>query len=237
MTGGIAEVGTGPDPSPVVVRLTLGGRDVERARVVLSDETEYTVALDAVLELGLRTDDPVDDQLRARLVDLDLRFRARDHALSLLARRARSRRELSDRLRRKEIPARIVARVLDRLEAGGLLDDAAFARAFIRDRLRFRPRGRRALATELRRKGVSASVIDAALDEAFAELETTDRAVADEVAEGWLRRQPAKIRAALQRGPFDEDGAKAWRRGLGHMARKGFGAGLARGALERALGA
>lgn len=224
-----------PLPSPVIRELAVGGREASRVRVVLSDESVFTLGVDAVLELGLRTENLVDDTLRARLVEFDVRFRAREHALALLARRPRARRELSDRLRKKDIPAPVAAEVLDGLEATGLLNDGEFARAFVRDRLRFRPRGRRALATELRRKGVAADLVDAALDDAFAEMETTDRSVADDVAAGWVRRQPAKVRDALAKGPCDEVGARAWRRALGHMARKGFGAGMARAALERAL--
>mgnify|MGYP000730976576 CR=1 FL=1 len=96
-----------------------------------------------------------------------------------------------------------------------ILNDADFARALVRDRLRLRPKGRRALSAELARKGVAREVSDEVMDEIFAEMETSEAEVADRVAAGWLKRQPSKTRTALFEGPRSEAGAKAWRRGLG----------------------
>ncbi len=225
----------GPAPSPVITQLRAGGPDAGRVRVLLSDDSALTLPLEVVLELGLRSGEPVDEALRARLVDHEIRFKAREIALSLLSLRARSRRELRDRLRKREIPGRILEETLDALQAAGLQSDDDYARAFVRDRLRLRPRGRRALEAELCQKGVHREVTSRILDEVFEEMETDDTTLADRVAEAWLQRQPRKIRVALEAGPFSEEGAGAWRRGLGHMARKGFGSGLARASLERAL--
>lgn len=210
-------------------------RDGIRAHATLSDESEFVVHIDAITELALRVDDPVSDSLRARLEDFAVRYSAREAALRLLAVRPRSRRELSDRLRQKKIPTPVIGDVLDRLIELGLLNDADFARALVRDRLRLRPKGRRALSAELAKKGVAREVGDEVMDEVFAEMETSEPEVADQVAAGWLRRQPTRTRTALMEGPRSPEGAKAWRRGLGHLARKGFGGGIARSALERAL--
>jgi len=226
----VTEVGV-----PVQVKRLRIGRDGIQVRLTLSDDSEYTLHIDAVTTLGLRVEAPVNEGLRAKLEDHQTRYRAREAALRLLAVRPRSRRELQDRLRRKEIPAGIIRDVLDRLVELRLLNDADFARALVRDRLRLRPKGRRALSAELARKGVAREVSDEVMDEIFAEMETSEAEVADRVAAGWLKRQPSKTRTALFEGPRSEAGAKAWRRGLGHLARKGFGGGLARTALDRAL--
>ncbi len=226
---------TGQPEDPVHLKRLRIGRDGMRTHVTLSDDSEFVLHIDGITELGIGVDDPVDDSIRARLEDLTVRYTAREAALRLLAVRPRSRRELSDRLRRKEIPALVIRDVLDRLVELGLLDDADFARALVRDRLRLRPKGRRALSAELARKGVTREIGDRVMDEVFAEMETSEVQVADQVAAGWLRRQPTKTRTALLEGLRSVDGGKAWRRGLGHLARKGFGGGIARTALERAL--
>jgi regulatory protein len=101
------------------------------------------------------------------LVDDDLRWRAREAALAFLAYRPRSRGETQRRLYGKFPPA-IVHACLDQLAAEGLLDDGAFADAFVRDRLLLRPRGPARLRDELRGKGVGGDVAQAAVTRGLA---------------------------------------------------------------------
>jgi len=77
-------------------------------------------------------------------------------ALRLLARRAFSRRELAERLARKEYPAAAVTAELARLERAGLLDEDELARSIRREHLR-QGKGRWAIAGALRRRGVEPS--------------------------------------------------------------------------------
>lgn len=224
-----------PEPSPVVTGLRTRGAEAERTEVELSDGRSFTIATEAILTLGLSRDTPLDAQLEARLVDADVRFRIRDTVLRALARRAHSRRELVDRLYRKEFPGRLIHETLDRLEEIGLVDDRAFAEAYVRDRLRLRPRGRRALRAELARKGVRADA-EPAIEAVFEAEEVDDRALAVEVAGGWLRRQRERVLTDLDAGPRAEAGRKALRRFLGYMARRGFSSGVARDALAAARG-
>ncbi len=220
-----------PGPSPVVVSLTARGAQASRTKVVLSDERTFTIATEAVLSLGLSRDTPVDARLQAKLVDADLRFRAKDAALGLIARRAHARRELRDKLYRKEFPGRVIHRVLDHLEEIGLVDDRAFAEAYVRDRVKLKPRGRQALRAELAKKGVRDQA-DPAIATVFESEEVDDRSLARDAAEGWLARQRPKILDALDEGFRSEAGRKAIRRYLGWMGRRGFGAGIARGVLD-----
>lgn len=129
-------------------------------------------------------------------------------ALRLLARRAYSRRELAERLARKEYPAAAVEAELGRLEAAGLIDERELARSICRARLR-QGKGRRAMAGEMRRRGVDPE----AAEEAIANLapEEAGEALAAAAARaaarhpGWreLPRQRAKVvRYLLARG-FD----------------------------------
>ncbi|MGV8041116.1 MAG: regulatory protein RecX [Thermoanaerobaculaceae bacterium] len=85
-------------------------------------------------------------------------------ALRLLARRAYSRRELAERLAKKEYPPAAVEVELERLERAGLLDEDELARSIRRDRLR-QGKGRRAIAGELWRRGVEPATVARALAE------------------------------------------------------------------------
>ena len=79
---------------------------------------------------------------------------ARKILLDQLTGRARSRHELADKLRGKDVPDEIATRLLDRFEEVGLVDDAAFAQAWVSGRQQGKGLAPRALAQELRRKGI-----------------------------------------------------------------------------------
>lgn len=75
----------------------------------------------------------------------------------------RTRAELHSYLRRRGVPEDAAVAVLDRFEEVGLIDDTAFARGWVQSRHGTRGLGRRAVAAELRRKGVAPEVIESAL--------------------------------------------------------------------------
>lgn len=146
-----------------------------------------------------------------------------DKALELLSFRARSESELESRLRRAGHAADAVAGVLHRCRELGYLDDHAFALAHVRDRLRLRPKGRRALHAELRRKGIDRDLAEAAIEDAFAETGLDESALA--------RRLARKRRRALGRVPPDV----ARRRLAGYLARRGFPPTVVRSVVSEAL--
>ena len=160
--------------------------------------------------------------------------RCRDVALKLLAVRSRSRSELAQRLRRREFAPAVVRAVLDELEARGWQSDALFARDVVRDRVRFKPRAPVRLRQELQRRGVDDEVAEQAIAEVLADERLTPQGLARDAALGWLRRQgPGVVRALAERGHGD-DGTKAERRLMTHLARRGFRGSAAIDALEAA---
>lgn len=83
-------------------------------------------------------------------------------ALRMLGRRALSKRELDERLRRRGFAEAIVKRELERLQSAGLIDDGVLAEAVSAGTLA-RGRGRRGLAAELRRRRIGREVAERAL--------------------------------------------------------------------------
>lgn len=191
----------------------------QRVQVVLKDGRSWTLAEELVLDAGLHAGDSVDP---AALVDLERRdepYRARDAALNLLSYRARSTAELRRRLLRKGFEAAVVDRCLEDMRGHGYLDDAAFAEAFVRDRLRMRPRGRRRLVAELRGKGVDPDTAAAAVDRALQEADATEEQLSLEAARAWAARN----RARLDRAARDADARTSARQSLyAYLARRGF---------------
>ena len=88
---------------------------------------------------------------------------AYDRTLNYLSYRPRSRAEVEQYLQKRGLSEAQIEPVALRLERAGLLDDEAFARYWVENRERHRPKGLRALRYELRQKGISRETIDRAL--------------------------------------------------------------------------
>jgi len=133
-----------------------------------------------------------------------------------------TRAELAKVLRRRGIPDEAAAEVLARYSDVGIIDDAAFARAWVSSRHAGRGLARRALAQELRQRGVDQETAG----DALAELDPdTEAATAHALAERKLR--------GMGGAPPDA----VFRRLVGMLARKGYPAGVAIAAAKAAIAA
>ncbi|GEP40061.1 hypothetical protein NPS01_37240 [Nocardioides psychrotolerans] len=137
---------------------------------------------------------------------------ARKILLDKLTGQPRTRSELRAKLAKKLVPDDVATRLLDRFEEVGLIDDEAFARLWIGSRQPGKGLARRALAQELRRKGIDDEVAREALDE-------IDPADEEHAARLLVRK---KLRSLTR---VDEQ--TALRRLVGMLARKGYGSGMA----------
>jgi regulatory protein len=205
-----------------------------RVVVHLDHGEPFEVTLEALERNRLGVGDPLPPNRRHHLLDADADVRVRDAALNLISHRARTRAELGRRLRQKGFAPTRIEPCLDRLEEKGLIDDAAVAAAFVRDRLRHRPRGRSALSSELRSKGLEAEVVEGALERVFADEGVSDRALALEVAEKWVARQGDALLGALASTEPSPARDKARRRLVGYLTRRGFRGDALGAGVERA---
>lgn len=155
---------------------------------------------------------PPPDDAAAAGPDADPEAVARKILLDQLSGQARSRHELATRLARRNVPEEVATRLLDRFEEVGLVDDEAFARSWVDSRQRTRGLARRALAQELRRKGID----DETAREVLAEVAPDDE---EEIARRLVRKKLRSLRGV--------DDTVAARRLVGMLARKGFPGGLA----------
>lgn len=158
---------------------------------------------------------------------------ARDAALELLSHRPRSVAEMRRRLGRKGFEATAVEEVVRWLLDRGYLDDRAFARQFLRERLRRRPRGPFALVQELRERGLDRSLATAMVETVMEEEGVDEEAMADSAAARWLARQGPQVRTLLAAADRTEEATAARRRLYGYLERRGFRRGVARRVLER----
>jgi regulatory protein len=141
----------------------------------------------------------------------DPEAQARQICLRLLTVAPRTRAQLAQALQRKGVPGEVAEAVLGRFADVGLIDDAAFARAWVESRHYSRGLSRRSLSAELRRQGVDTEEIREAVSTLDPEQEvvTARRLVEQKMAS--TRGQPSDTRV---------------RRAAGVLARKGYPPGL-----------
>ncbi|NYH54131.1 MULTISPECIES: recombination regulator RecX [Nocardiopsis] len=141
----------------------------------------------------------------------DPEAKVRALVLRMLTHSPRTRAQLERALHRREFPEEVITSVLDTFGEAGLIDDATFARAWVSSRHHSRRLSRRALAQELRTRGVEEDTVQ----EAVGELSDQDE---EEAARALARRRLANSRG--------KDRETRIRRALGALARKGYPSGL-----------
>ena len=144
--------------------------------------------------------------------DADPESVARKILLDQLTGRARTRSELATKLAQRQVPDEVATALLDRFEEVGLVDDEAFAREWVQQRQAGRGLARRALAQELRRKGIEDEVVRDTLEQVDPEDE-------EEAARRLVRTKLRSVRS------LDRD--RATRRLVGVLARKGHSSSVA----------
>ena len=96
--------------------------------------------------------------------------RAREAAFRLLAVRARSARELQQRLRQKRFPPKIIDQVIDDLQSKGYQSDEEFARLYAREKWNNSGWGPARVRRELRAKGIAPELTDQVVGETYADV-------------------------------------------------------------------
>ncbi|MBW9216528.1 recombination regulator RecX [Mumia sp. zg.B53] len=147
---------------------------------------------------------------------------ARKILLDRLAERPRSRAELAAQLARRNVPDEIAERMLDRFEQVGLVDDEEFAQLWVRSRQQSRGLAGRALALELRRKGIDDEIVRDTID-------TLDPESEEDAARAVVRKKLRSMR--------NLDEQVKVRRLVGALGRKGYGPGIAYRIVREEVGA
>jgi regulatory protein len=177
-------------------------RNPQRVNIYL--DGEFAFALSRLVAAWLRVGEELSAEKIASLKAADTREQALQYALRLISYRARSERELCQRLEQKGWDQTVIQETLDRLRQNGLLDDLQFAQDWIENRQSFRPRSARLLRQELRQKGLDEQTIQQALKELDEEA----------AAQALARRQAQRLKGAPAR-LFHQ-------KLIAHLVRRGF---------------
>lgn len=174
-----------------------------RYSIYVDDKYAFSLSADALLGQQLHNGQEIDEQQLKAYKKLSADDKAYGLALAYVARRMRSRWEITDYFRRKGYEAALGEQILTKLERLGLVDDQKFAEAWVRNRRLLKPVSKRRLVQELKQKRLAEDIIDQALQED----ETDERTVLRELI------------ARKRRQTKYQDNLKL----MQYLARQGFG--------------
>ena len=147
----------------IITALVIQKKNKERVNVFLDDAYAFAVTLDVALTL--KKGQHLQPEEVERFQDEDQVNKAYQHALHYLSYRPRTRQEVTQNLQKKEYSDEAIDLVIERLESLSYIDDVAFAQSWIENRSIHNPKGRTALAYELRQKGLTQAEIDQSLED------------------------------------------------------------------------
>ncbi len=189
-----------------ITAISVQKKNPNRVNIYLDGEFAFGVA--RITAAWLKNGDELSDEKIAKLLAEDSREWAYQQALLFLSYRARSEKEIQQNLRKHEMPEEVIEETLERLRKAGLANDNEFARMWVENRNTFRPRSKKALAIELRQKGLNDEAIQDSLsgvDEEALAYETglkratrTQRSGVERVSEK-IKRVPRPSRIFLLR--------------------------------------
>ena len=169
-------------------------------RVNVYLDGEFAFGLSKLIAAWLKVGQTLPEEKIASLQAEDERETVYQKALHFLSYRPRSTAEVRQNLNKRNVPEALIEATLERLQRSGLVNDEAFARAWVENRSEFRPRSKSALKMELRRKGLDDEVIQSVLAEGVDE-----EALALQAARKYVRRLEARAersRSGLDRSEF-----------------------------------
>ncbi len=196
-------------PEGTITALRVQEHDPQRINVFIDEAFALGVGQPTLLQEHLYVGKYIDAAQWARLEAAENTAKALQTALRFLQARSRSTDEIRQRLIRGGFAASTIEHTIDRLRELDLLDDAAFARAWVEQRNICNPRGRQVLRHELQAKGIDAAIVAATLDD--------ETLLGDE-----YQRALELARARLPRYASAPDYTAFQRRLGGFLQRRGF---------------
>lgn len=202
-----------------ITRVDVQHRDSSRRSIHLDGAFAFGVSDEVYLRFSLFKGRTLTRTQAEEVLAEEEVVRCREKAGYILSLRRRSRRELERKLRDKEFSPNAIERTLKLMEEYGHIDDTAYAKSYVHDRLLKRGVGRGRLQQELRLKGV-----DPKLAAETAATATTD----DEELERAMALAERKSRTVRH-----DDPRKRERSITAFLAGRGFGWEVIRRAMER----
>jgi len=138
-------------------------KNKDRYSVYVDGDYAFSLSADELVAQKIASNQEITKEQLETLIKTAVEDKAYQAALGLIARRTRSVWEMQQYLARKQYNQPIITKILNKLSSRGMLNDTAFAEAWVQNRQLLKPTSRRKLQQELQQKNISKSIISEVL--------------------------------------------------------------------------
>lgn len=190
----------------VVTAIIQQKKDTAKYNIFVDGTFAFALSMQDIAYFKLKEGAPIAQQTYDFIQENLIYIKAQDIALHYLGYQMRTQEQVRKKLEEKSFAEPVVERVMAFLRKYGYCDDMAYAKSYIRQSQKLRPKGAYVLKMELRQRGITQEIIEQAIQESGL-CETEDAAY-------WIRK---KIKCRIE--DLDE---KEKQRLYGFLQRKGY---------------
>ena len=148
-----------------ITRIEPQKKNPRRRSVFIDGKFAFGVDEEVVSKLGLEKGEGLTEQKIKEILIQKSENEAKEVALRFLSFRRRTEKEVKDKLKKKDFEERTIKSTIDKLKEYDLVNDFEFATAWVKERLAYKPRGKKLLRQELWKKGIKKDIIDQVTEE------------------------------------------------------------------------
>lgn len=147
-------------PQKTITKIESQKRNPKRRSVFIDGRFAFGVDEEIVAKLRLKKGDDLTEQAIKTILTRKNENEAKGIALKFLSYRRRTEKEVKDKLLKKGFDEKTIKRTIERLKEYDLINDLEFATAWVKERLAYKPRGKKLLRQELWKKGIKKEIIN-----------------------------------------------------------------------------
>ena len=148
-----------------ITKIEAQKRNPRRRSVFIDGKFAFGVDEEVVSRLGLEKGEGLTEQKIKNILIQKSENEAKEVALRFLSFRRRTEKEIKDKLKKKGFDERTIKSTIAKLKDYDLINDSEFATAWVKERLAYKPRGKKLLRQELWKKGIKKDIIDQVTEE------------------------------------------------------------------------
>jgi len=148
-----------------ITRIEAQRKNPRRRSVFLDGKFAFGLDEEVVVRLSLEKGEDLTELNIKEILSQKAENEAKNIALKFLSFRRRTEKEIRDKLKGKGFDEKSIKSTIDKLKGYDLINDSEFATAWVKERLAYKPRGKRLLKQELWKKGIRKDIIERVTDE------------------------------------------------------------------------
>lgn len=158
-----------------ITRIEKQTNNQKRYSIYIDEKFAFGVSEEDLIYFKLKENSEITEQRYNYIMEYMIYTKAKDKAYKFLGYKARSEKEVRDKLTKENYPQEIIDRIIELFKHYNYINDENYTKAYINNRIKFKPRAKRMLKYELAQKGIDSDTIENIIDSS--NIDETDIAI------------------------------------------------------------